>query len=81
MESDDTLSEPLKPHQAVAAEVRAEMARKKVSQQEVARRLGVAQQTISRRITGEIPFDVAELAKIAEILGVPLSHFVLERAA
>lgn len=81
MGSDDTLGEPLLPHQAVAAEVRAEMARKKVSQQEVARQLGVAQQTISRRITGDIPFDVAELAKIAQILGVPLSHFVVERAA
>jgi transcriptional regulator with XRE-family HTH domain len=59
----------------VAAEVRAEMARQRMSQQELARRLGVAQQTISRRHTGEVPWDVSELLAVAELLNVPVSLF------
>jgi transcriptional regulator with XRE-family HTH domain len=60
---------------AVAAEVRAELARKQMSQHALAAALGVAQQTVSRRLTGEVPFDVAELGRVAEILGVPVGQF------
>lgn len=72
---------PTEPHKAVAAEVRAEMARQNLSQQQIARQLGVSQAAISRRLTGEIPFDIAELARIAQFLGVSLTHFLPERAA
>ncbi len=78
MRANDT---PTEPHRRVAAEVRAELARQQISQSELAKRLGVAQQTVSRRITGDIPFDIAELSKIAEILGVPFANFLGERAA
>jgi transcriptional regulator with XRE-family HTH domain len=64
------------PHQLVAAEVRAEMARQRMSQAGLAKLLGVAQQTVSRRLVGEVPFDVAELARIADLLGVPMTQFV-----
>jgi energy-converting hydrogenase Eha subunit A len=60
---------------AVAAEVRAEMARQRVSQQPIADALGISRQALSRRMTGEIPFDVAELESIAGFLGVPVSRF------
>jgi transcriptional regulator with XRE-family HTH domain len=44
--------------------------------------MGVSQALVSRRLTGEVPFDVAELSRIAEILGVPVSTFMpAERAA
>jgi transcriptional regulator with XRE-family HTH domain len=61
---------------AVAAEVRAEMARQQVNQQQVAEVLGFSRQALSRRITGEIPFDVAELGQIAHFLGVPVSRLM-----
>lgn len=78
MRADNT---PSAPHERVAAEVRAELARQQMSQSELAKRLGVAQQTVSRRMTGEVPFDIAELATIAELLGVPMSQLLGERAA
>lgn len=55
--------------------MRAEMARQRISQQELARQLGVAQQTISRRHTGEVPWDVSELLAVAALLKVPVSRF------
>ena len=71
------------PHKLVAAEVRAEMARQQMPQAKLAALLGVAQQTVSRRLVGEVPFDVSELARIAEVLGVPMTQFLgsVERAA
>lgn len=59
----------------VAAEVRAELARQRVSQETFSQRIGMSQSTLSRRLTGEIPFDTTELARVAEALGVPVSQF------
>ena len=58
------------PAQRVAATVRAEMARRRVTQDQVAQRLGLSQSAVSRRLGGHLPFDVAELSAVAEILGV-----------
>jgi transcriptional regulator with XRE-family HTH domain len=60
----------------VAAEVRAEMARQQVNQQTIAEALKRSRQHLSRRLTGEIPFDVAELEIIAQALGVPVAQFL-----
>ena len=60
----------------VAAEVRAELARQKVSQETLCTRIGMSQSTLSRRITGEYPFDTTELADIAQALGVPVARFL-----
>lgn len=60
---------------AVAAEVRAEMARQRVSQQPIADALGMSRQALSRRLVGEIPFDVSELEQIANFLGVSVGRF------
>lgn len=57
----------------VATEIRAEMARKKRTGVELARHLGMAQPTISKRLNGETPFDLLELGKVASWLGVPVS--------
>lgn len=37
--------------------------------------LGWQQTYISRRLTGEVAFDVDDLAAIAEVLGVPVTVF------
>lgn len=61
---------------AVAAEVRAEVARKQISQDKLAAQVGCSRQALNRRLTGATPFDVAELAAIADALGVPVTQFL-----
>ena len=62
------------PHD-VAAEVRAHLARQRLSGRQAAMRLGWTQPYMSRRLTGEIPFDVADLEAIANLLGIPATAF------
>lgn len=52
------------------------MARQQVSQQHIAAALGVSRQAVSRRITGEVPWDLSELEKVAAVLGVPVNSFM-----
>jgi len=65
----------------IAAEVRAEVARQKKSQREIASMLGVDQAGAWRRLNGEQPWRADELVKLAEALGVPVAQFLGERAA
>lgn len=60
--------------QRVAANVRAELARQRVSQGAVAQALGTTRQAVSRRLVGLVPFDVAELHTVAALLGVPVGE-------
>jgi transcriptional regulator with XRE-family HTH domain len=63
------------PHQEIAAEVRAEMARQQLSGVRAAKKLGWTQNYIARRLSGTVPFDVADLAEVASLLGVPIRAF------
>lgn len=56
--------------QRIAGNVRAELARTRVQQQQIADALGENQQYVSRRITGLVAWRVDELAVVANILGV-----------
>ena len=58
------------PVQRVADEVRGELARQHRTQTDLAEVLGIKQSAVSRRLTGVVPFDVAELAIVAAYLGV-----------
>ena len=60
----------------VAAEVRAEMARQHASQTALATILNTSQAAVSRRLRGQVPFDVTELETIAGHFGVPVSQFI-----
>lgn len=62
----------------VADEVRAAMARRRLSQTKLAKAMGMSQPAMNRRIRGEIPFDVVELTAIAKILDVPVTTFLPE---
>ena len=62
-------------HEKVAAEVRAHLARQRLSGRQAAMRLGWTQPYMSRRLTGEIPFDVTDLEAIAGLLNVPVTAF------
>jgi len=68
-------------HLRVAAEVRAHLARQRISGRQAAFALGWKQPYIARRLSGEIPFDVSDLAKIADLLGVPVTAFFETPAA
>lgn len=65
---------------AIGAEVRGLLAKQKISQTVAGQRLGLSQAAMSRRLLGEVPFNVDELAAIAKILGVPVAR-LLEDAA
>jgi transcriptional regulator with XRE-family HTH domain len=58
--------------ETVAANVRAEMARRRVTQADLAELLNVSQQAISRRVSGRTAFGLDDLAKLADHFGVPL---------
>ncbi|HEY0216633.1 MAG TPA: helix-turn-helix transcriptional regulator [Cellulomonas sp.] len=54
-----------------------------LSQRDVSSRAGVPLVTLSRRLTGRSPFNIAELVAVASVLGVSVVDLALkaERAA
>jgi len=69
------------PTERTAATVRAEVARARAKTTDLARVLGLSRTTVWRRLTGEYPFNVAELDALASHLGVPVSTFFDDRQA
>ncbi len=65
----------------VAREVRAEMARQRVTQRYVARVLGISQPQVAARLQGRVEFRTSELDLLAKALHVPVTHFLPPRAA
>lgn len=62
--------------QRVADTVRAEVARRRLSQVKLAEQVGIRQQALSRRLNGTTPFRIDELARIADALNIPLADLV-----
>lgn len=60
---------------AVAGEVRAEMARKRMTGRELSRLTGKSQPYWSRRLTGDVALDVDDLDAVAALLDVPMTVF------
>lgn len=60
----------------VGNNVRAEMSRRRITQDQVAVELGISQPQVSKRILGEIAFDVVELEKLARLMKVPVEQFL-----
>lgn len=60
----------------VAAEIRAEIARQRKRLGDVATALGMSRPTLYRRLSGQVPFDVEQLYRLADLLDVPASHFL-----
>lgn len=61
----------------VAANVRAELARKGITQTDLAAKLAKSQPFVSRRLSGLVPFNVAELAAIASVLDITVADLVV----
>ena len=62
--------QPARLTDRVAAEVRANMARVRMTQTELAEILGLTQSTVSKRLLGKIAFSVDELDTVAAAFGV-----------
>lgn len=60
------------------AAVRAELARAGLSQRELARRLNVSHTYITMRTKGVIAFNVTDLARVAEVLDIPVAVLVAQ---
>lgn len=67
--------------ETVAAEIRAEMARQRKTQSDVAECLDFDRASLSLRLSGKRDFKLSELERIAEFLDVPLASLIRERAA
>lgn len=64
---------PTEYAEAIGSEVRAELARQRKTQADLAAALGVTPATAARRLDGSSPFDVLELAKVANWLNVSVN--------
>ena len=57
----------------IAANVRAETARRGISLASLGPVLGMKRGALYRRVHGDVPYTTDELAKVADFLGVPVS--------
>ena len=64
------------PNERVAGEVRAALARAQVTQTALAEQTERSQTYWSRRLSGDIPLDVDDLAAVSAATGVPLAALV-----
>lgn len=55
----------------VVAKVRAELAYRRVSRSELARRTGISPTSMARRLSGEVVLNLEEVEEIADALEVP----------
>lgn len=62
-----------------AEEIRVLLARRHISAAELARRTGMKQPYISRRMTGEVAWDVDDLERIAAVLDVDVIDLMPQR--
>jgi transcriptional regulator with XRE-family HTH domain len=60
----------------VAEEIRAQLGRKRISQAELARKLGVSGTWVSYRLAGKQPIDLNDLAGIAATLDVAVADLI-----
>ena len=66
--------------QLVAAELPAHAARNEITGADLARRLGVSESYVSRRLGDQVPTDPDALEAMAEAMGVPLDELLLQLA-
>lgn len=70
----------VKPHTSlnslVTDNIRAEMARRRVTQKDLANLLGLSQSRVSARISGKSPWQLDDLIPVAEALGVSIDVLI-----
>lgn len=60
----------------IAGNLRAEMARRGVTQQQVAEVLGLSQSAVSRRLLGQAPISIDQLFEITERFGIDMASII-----
>lgn len=67
----------------VAAEVRAHLARRQLTGSALAATIGKSEMYVSRRLRGDVPFDLNDIEQAAQFLGVSVADLMpaSERAA
>lgn len=58
------------PHQVIADNLAAEMARKRISGRQASRELGVKQMYVARRVSGEVELSAIDLVAFARLLDI-----------
>jgi hypothetical protein len=75
--SDPYRPRAMTPDELIAAEVRAEMARQRITQKQMARDVfGTYPQFVHARVTGQVPFGAWELVRVADYLEVDVVVFL-----
>ena len=69
------------PDETTAANLRAALARRKMTNTEMASRLGVSEMWVSRRVNAKQPIRVTDLARMAAVLGMRPVDLLGEDAA
>lgn len=64
------------PSGEVAANIRAEVARRGMTQQQVADLVGEKQYWVSRRLTGAVPITTGDLIRFARALDMPAAELL-----
>lgn len=62
----------------IAANVRVELARAQISASQMAQRIGAAQATFARRMTGDVSFSAEEIVAIAAELRISVSALLVD---
>lgn len=73
-----TDEQPTTLSEHVADRIRYQLFLARISAAELARRAGMSQPYVSRRLTGAQPFDLADLERIASVLGVAILDLLPE---
>ena len=74
------MTKPNRPTAAVSEEIRAQLARRRHTQGELAEALGISQPQVSARLHGRIAWSVDEVAVVARWLDVPMSALIRDAA-
>lgn len=53
----------------------AELARKNITRQDLAKKIDISANSLSKKLNGVVDFKVSELEKIAKVLNVPATIF------
>ena len=63
-------------YELVLDEVRAQLARRHLTQQDLRQQAGITQSTMSRRMTGETAFTLPELFDVCAVLGMSVTELL-----
>lgn len=70
------MTQPSTLADSVAAEVRAQLGRRQLTGVALAAAIGKSEMYVSRRLRGEVPFDLIDVEQAAKFLGVAVADLI-----